>query len=154
MKTYFIRLLNYDRYANEVMLNSIIEAEMPRKSIELMAHLLSAQQIWLSRCKGLVPVGSILWPDWDSETLNKVINNNHNEWLEYLNGLQPGDFEKPISYKNLKGDSFENKLADILAHLINHGTHHRAQIGQQLKFSGAETLPVTDYIAYTRQFDC
>ncbi|MDB5154777.1 MAG: hypothetical protein JWR54_3528, partial [Mucilaginibacter sp.] len=54
-----------------------------------------------------------------------------------------------ISYKNLKGDDFENKLSDVLAHLINHGTHHRAQVGQHLKLAGVE-LPNTDYIFYIR----
>jgi len=60
------------------------------------------------------------------------------------------DFEKNIYYKNLKGIAYKNKLADILAHVINHGTHHRAQAGQQLKFAGFENLPITDYIFYVR----
>jgi uncharacterized damage-inducible protein DinB len=34
--------------------------------------------------------------------------------------------------------------------LINHGTHHRAQIGQLIKFDGLEILPNTDYIFYLR----
>jgi uncharacterized damage-inducible protein DinB len=69
----------------------------------------------------------------------------------YLDGLQPDDFEKIISYKNSRGDAFENRLSDILAHVINHGTHHRAQIGQQLKSGGLENLPITDYIFYIRE---
>lgn len=153
MKTYFINLFNYDKYANETILNAIIEASMPEKPVELMAHLLVAQQIWLNRCKGLPAVGSALWPDWKADIFSNTIADNSKEWLNYLDGLQEDDFEKLISYKSSKGDSFENKLVDILAHLINHGTHHRAQIGQQLKFAGADSLPNTDYIAYIRQLN-
>ncbi|SHL99727.1 Uncharacterized damage-inducible protein DinB (forms a four-helix bundle) [Mucilaginibacter sp. OK098] len=153
MKTYFTRLLNYDKYANETILNAIIKANMPEKPVELMAHLLVAQQIWLSRCKGLPAVGGALWPDWKADTFSDIIAKNSNEWLNYIDSLQENDFEKSIPYKNSKGESFENKLPDVLAHLINHGTHHRAQIGQQLKFAGADSLPNTDYIAYIRQLN-
>lgn len=153
MKTYFTGLLNYDRYANETILDAIIKANMPEKPVELMAHLLVAQQIWLNRCKGLPAVGGALWPDWKADTFSDIIAKNSSEWLNYIASLQEDDFEKLIPYKNSKGDSFENKLSDVLAHLINHGTHHRAQIGQQLKFAGADNLPNTDYIAYIRQFN-
>ena len=79
-----------------------------------------------------------------------MIDDNHKSWAEFLNGLHPEDFQRMIAYKNSKGDSYENLLEDILAHLINHGTHHRAQIGQQLKLAGLENLPNTDYIFYIR----
>ncbi|MDB5090555.1 MAG: hypothetical protein JWR09_4549, partial [Mucilaginibacter sp.] len=144
---------NYDRYANETILNAIVKANMPEKPVELMAHLLVAQQIWLNRCKGLPAVGGALWPDWKADTFSDIIAENSSEWLNYIANLQEDDFEKLIPYKNAKGDRFENKLPDVLAHLINHGTHHRAQIGQQLKFSGADSLPNTDYIAYIRQLN-
>jgi uncharacterized damage-inducible protein DinB len=65
--------------------------------------------------------------------------------------LDDNAFEEIVYYKNLRGDGYENKLEDILAHLINHGTHHRAQIGQELKLAGVENLPVTDYIFYIRE---
>ena len=150
MKAYFIRLFNYDQYANELMLNTIIKAGSPQKPVQFMAHLLAAQQIWLNRCKGLPAIGGALWPDWPVDTLADIIDKNSRQWLSFLNGLQPEDFERSISYKNFKGESFENKLTDILAHVINHGTHHRAQTGQHLKAMGFD-LPVTDYIFYLRQ---
>jgi len=115
-----------------------------------MAHLLAAQQIWINRCKGLPATVGELWPDLPADTLKGLITENSTAWLNYLDGLQPDDFEKLISYKSIRGDSFENKLADILGHVINHGTHHRAQAGQHLKEVGVD-LPITDYIFYLRQ---
>jgi uncharacterized damage-inducible protein DinB len=64
--------------------------------------------------------------------------------------LNDNDFERLISYKSLRGDAFENKLIDILGHVINHSTHHRAQAGQYLKIAGTD-LPITDYIFYLRE---
>ena len=150
MKTYFLKLFNYDQLANKAILQIITDAGEPKQVVKLMAHLLAAQQIWLNRCKGLPAIGGALWPDWKADTFEKLINDNHAAWVDYINGLSEADFQKIIPYKNSKGDSYENQLEDVLAHLINHGTHHRAQIGQQLKFAGVENLPITDYIFYIR----
>jgi uncharacterized damage-inducible protein DinB len=150
MKTYFLKLFNYDQFANKAILKSIIDAGEPEQAVKLMAHLLAAQQVWIKRCKGLPATGTVLWPDWKVVTLEKIMDGNHAEWIDFINGLNPEDFDKIIAYKTLKGDSYENQLEDILAHVINHGTHHRAQAGQQLKFTGIENLPLTDYIFYLR----
>lgn len=151
MKTYFTQLFNYDRYANELILQTIIKANNPEKPVKLMAHLLAAQQIWFNRCKGLPATGGALWPDWRADTFAGLIAENSTAWVNYLDELQPGDFDILINYKTLKGDSFQNKLSDILAHVINHGTHHRAQAGQHLIAAGIESLPITDYIFYLRK---
>jgi uncharacterized damage-inducible protein DinB len=150
MKDHFIQLFNYDHYANLIIAETITKANNTEKAVELMAHLLAAQQVWLSRCKGEQVTGQVLWPDWKADTFEQLISDNHSGWINFLEQLSPGDLEKSISYKNLKGDPFENKLIDILTHVINHGTHHRAQAVQQLKFDGVDALPLTDYIAYIR----
>jgi uncharacterized damage-inducible protein DinB len=150
MKAYFIQQFNYDRFANGLILEIILSTGAPEKPVKLMAHLLAAQQIWLSRCKGEPAIGGALWPDWPAAVFEQIINDNHREWLSYLNTLNPDDFDRLIAYKSFQGMPFENKLVDILAHLINHGTHHRAQAGQQLKLAGVEKLPITDYIFYLR----
>ena len=152
MKNHFIRLFKYDAWANRQMNGLIAEfgdAEQPRR---WMAHLLAAQQIWIKRCQLLPPAATMLWPDNSTAEMDAIINTNDTEWLSYLGSLQPEDFDKPIIYKTLKGDGFQNTLSDIIAHVINHGTHHRAQIGQYLKNAGAK-LPATDYILFVRDID-
>jgi uncharacterized damage-inducible protein DinB len=151
MNHYFIKLLQYDKQANLQINDLIFAANQPANAVKLMAHLLMAQQVWLSRCKGLpAPAGSI-WPDWQAVQFKYLIEENSQAWIEYLQSLTDNDFNRTINYRNSKGDEFNDKLTDILAHLINHGTHHRAQIGQCLKLAGVEQLPITDYIFYVRQ---
>jgi uncharacterized damage-inducible protein DinB len=152
MKEYFIRLFNYDTHTNLLMTEMIINAGSPEKPVQLMAHLLAARQIWLARCKAEPAIGGALWPDWKADTFAKIIEENSKGWINFLDKCTPADFDKMISYKNSKGESFENKLSDVLAHVINHGTHHRAQAGQYLK-SGGVDLPFTDYIFYIRQLE-
>ena len=150
MNEYFLRLLDYDKYANELILDGIFETKEPELPVQLMAHLLAAQQVWYNRCKYLPHTNVVLWPDWKADTLQQIINDNYIGWADFLNTCEPADFEQIITYKDTRGDAHENTLSDILAHMFNHGTHHRAQIGQHLKLAGLEKLPITDYIAYLR----
>ena len=119
-----------------------------------MAHLLAAQKRWLNRVLGLPDFDIELWPSSHEKqnNLDKIIAVNHDAWINYLNTLAETDFEKTIEYKNSGGESFSNQLSDIIVQVINHGTHHRAQIGQLLK-SGGYDLPGTDYIFHVRKIN-
>src|ERR1700761_8139594 len=124
MKTHFINLFKYDRYASQLIIDTINKTESNSEALRLMAHMLAAQQVWLGRCKNQGAVTYELWPDWKADSLQLIMNENHQQWINFLEYLSPDDFENNISYKNSKGDAFENKLTDILTHVINHGTHH------------------------------
>ncbi|MBK0381160.1 DinB family protein [Mucilaginibacter segetis] len=149
MKSYFLRLLDYDRYTNNQIIELLPGCDNPEKIVKIIAHMLAAQQVWLTRLKKLPPTGVPIWPDWTAERFEALTAENHKEFSTYINSLQEDDFEQTIAYQDSKGNPFENKLSDILCHVFNHGTHHRAQIGQYLKQSGID-LPVTDYIFYLR----
>src|SRR5438045_7440941 len=100
MKDYFIRLLHYDRYSNLRILTDLHQTEDHVKAEQLMAHLLTAQQVWLSRCIDKSANITTLWPDWKADTFEQMINNNHQQWLKYLESLNDSDFERRIRYKN------------------------------------------------------
>lgn len=148
MKTYFSRLLDYDRYANLILLNTILDAGTPEKPVQLMAHLLVTQQAWLSRCKKEIRK-IIVFPDWKADIFKAMIEENHQQWIAFVNGVT--DFDETIHYTNSTGSHYGNTITDITTHMLNHGTHHRAQIGQHLKLAGIDELPSTDYIFYIRQ---
>jgi uncharacterized damage-inducible protein DinB len=60
------------------------------------------------------------------------------------------DLNQEIHFVNMKGDSLSNKLGDILHHIFNHSTHHRAQILQLWSQKELERPPL-DYIYYQWQ---
>jgi len=151
MKDYFIKLLQYDTHLNLQLNDLLLAANHPLQAVKIMAHILMAQKVWLSRCNQSPAPAGPLWPDWQAEQFKPLIEENNKVWMEYMNSLTADSFDQTINYTNFKGDESNTKLTDILAHLINHGTHHRAQIGQHLKLAGIEQLPVTDYIFYVRQ---
>jgi uncharacterized damage-inducible protein DinB len=121
----------------------------PQSAVKVMAHLLVAQQVWLLRCQNLPAPGGPLWPDWQAMQLKYVIEQNYTAWQNHLSYIPDNELSNSITYYNTKGELFHNTLLDIVSHVLNHGTHHRAQVGLHLKQAGFEQEPM-DYIMYVR----
>ena len=88
MKAYFLKLINYDQFANKAILKAIVDGGEPERAVKLMAHLLAAQQVWINRCKGLPATGVVLWPDWKADTFEQLIDENHAAWVDFVEGLK------------------------------------------------------------------
>jgi uncharacterized damage-inducible protein DinB len=120
------------------------------KSEELLSHIISAQKIWLNRILGK----DIVIDPWQMLTQKELVPQSTPvtaDWINLLEGLHENDFEKRIEYTNMKGEKFTNTIKDIVVHVINHSTYHRAQIAQLIRQSGGEPAK-TDYIVYQRLF--
>ena len=152
MKAHFLRLFDYDYTVNQLIFGTLREcppgSDAVEKPMALMAHLLVASALWLQRLQGKSDITYNLWPKPEWGDMSAQIEANAHGWKAYLESVH--DFNQSITYQNQSGKTYANVLSDILSHVVNHGTHHRAQIGQLLKFGGLEHLPVTDYIAYLR----
>jgi uncharacterized damage-inducible protein DinB len=148
MKDHFIKLFNYDKYTNLKIAESIIAQNGPEKPLGLMAHLLTAEKVWLRRINGEYKIEVVLWPTWPADELELIINETHASWQLYLETLTEQDLQKPITYVNFQGNEYTMRVVDIITHVINHGTHTRAQAGVHLRLAGAEQLPVTDFAYY------
>ncbi len=147
MQNYFKDLLQYDRWANEQVFAKLLSLEAPEKAIRLMAHIIAAQEIWLSRILNDEFSSKTVFPDWSLTTTIENAEVNHNKLDKLIRNET--DFNRTIHYQNTKGKSYSNKLDDILIHLFNHGTYHRAQIATLMRQSGLDPA-VTDYIAFKR----
>jgi len=151
LKDHFIHLLKYNDWATREAADSINGLEIKdERLVELLSHLVSAQKNWLNRILGRdVYVGL-----WEKHAVQECINQSTDitaEWINLLESFKDKDIERRIEYKNTKGEKFSNTIKDILTHVINHSTYHRAQIAQKVKALG-EKPAVTDYIVYQRQF--
>jgi len=150
-KDHFIHLFKYNDWATRQTAESIMNPKKKnRKSAELLSHIISAQKIWLHRILGkevnIDPRQKLTEEEWIPQSTPLTA-----EWINLLEGLKEKDFERRIEYKNTKGEKFVNTLKDIIVHVINHSTYHRAQIALFVKKSGDEPAR-TDYIVYQREF--
>ena len=149
MKEHFKRLYRYDFWATKVLLDYLLQSnQVTEKSQLLISHLVSAQSIWLSRLCGTTFSGGI-FETLPLETVLQMAIDNQGAMQAYLDTMEDSKWGLLLEYKSLKGEPFSNTLADILTHLANHGSHHRAQILSDMKVVTGQ-VPVLDYIAFAR----
>ena len=71
-------------------------------------------------------------------------------WRDFLTKLGPGELDRTIEYRNTKGESWSNRIEDVLMHVIMHSAYHRGQIAMEMRGAGA--VPAyTDFIHAVRQ---
>ncbi|WP_316793771.1 DinB family protein [Pedobacter frigoris] len=145
-----LKLCQYNNWANSLVLNTLIEATeitpIPDYCITLLSHIANAQQIWTSRIRCTVQTVSV-WQLHDLNTCKSMLLESGNELSEVVENDR--DKDRIITYKTSTGADFETSVEDILLHIFNHGTYHRAQIARQMKESGLQPVN-TDYIQYVR----
>ncbi len=150
MVEHFIHLFKFSDWATERTAESIRSTQkITPDAIKLLSHIISAQYVWLSRITG-EKNNMTVWDNFTIEECFTLSVEATSKWINLLEGKNNEFLEKRIKYKNTKGDEFENSLKDIITHVLNHSTYHRAQIAQIVK--RAEGIPaVTDYIVYQRE---
>ena len=138
----------YDDWANREVLAAFQgHAESAGRPLQLMAHILSAEQLWLERLKKQ-PQSLPVWPELTLESCAQYASQLHQSWGAYLNPKL--DLGQSIDYKNSQGEPWTNTVQDILTHVLLHSAYHRGQIASQMRASG-QTPVYTDYIHSVRQ---
>lgn len=109
-----------------------------------IVHLMSADDIWFSGLRGLEI------PDWlnpadfdDRDTLRAHWDALEQTMRDYLAALS----DELLLEKPLEGEDENLIVWQVLLHVVNHGTDHRAQILRLLHDMGVKTVS-QDYIFY------
>ena len=147
----FRTLFQYTGWANDRMLTTMQAAEsVPERAVELLSHLLRTQDVWFGRIEKTDHAALDFWVDEDLAACAERAETSAQRWRTALDERATTDFDQLVSYSNSKGTHFETPLRDLLYHVINHGTHHRAQIALVLREAGIAP-PATDYIYFVRE---
>ncbi len=147
MREYFRRLFDYNRWAYARIEDHIFKYGIEHLDvIKLLSHCYNAEQIWLSRILSKKDEVAV-WEIYDAKELFKRLARSNDQWLDFVESSE--SFDETIVYANSQGDSFVSKFIDIVAHVANHGTHHRAQVSALLRQSGT-IPPKTDFIYFAR----
>jgi uncharacterized damage-inducible protein DinB len=148
MKKYFLKLYQYNEWANKRVINCLTHQNVnDEKIFSLMGHIVAAQFLWLHRIKGLPPAEVKLWGDYQLSQLVTMAEDAGRLWLEFVE--QTEDFNRELTYYNYVGDPYINNVEMIMIHLVNHCSYHRAQIAMLLRQKGFEPIN-TDFITYDR----
>jgi uncharacterized damage-inducible protein DinB len=143
-------LFSYDDWANREVLASLQALDAPpERSVKLLAHILSAERLWLERLlvqKQTLPV----WPLSTLAECNLEVDQLPGLWKNYLTALGEAGLARSLTYKNTKGESFSSQKQDILLHVVMHSAYHRGQIAADMRAAGFSP-PYTDFIHAVRQ---
>lgn len=140
----------YNRWANELFLDCLSSNTVANARVFLlMSHLLTAEEVWLCRIKSEPAPNDRLWQEYELSQLKVKNRENAEAWMGWLQELSEQDLTHQLSYRNTKGETFSTAVADVLNHVVNHGTYHRAQVASLLRLESVDP-PASDYIQYAR----
>lgn len=147
MKTFFRELFEYNHHMNEKVISSFIHHsdKASERSVKLINHILNSHRIWNNRIRKTEEDFGV----WQVHSLGFLKDLNQVNFESSLEILNTVDLSAKLEYVNTKGVAYTNTVQDVLFHLINHGTYHRAQIASDFKQAGIEP-EVTDFIVYKR----
>lgn len=146
LKHHFQQQFAYDLWASERVIAAV--AEMPdgdakQHGLRLLGHALRATTRWVERVI-----------DGKASTRDKVdapdamlerARANTRAWMALLDERTAADFTKDVTYEMPEGEERVGELRVIVAHVLNHATHHRAQAVRHIRLAGG-TPPSTDLI--------
>ena len=151
------RLIAYNQWADERVLAateglSAEEWERPRDAYfgslaDNLWHALGAQHRWLARWKGapLPPLQRPAIASWSA-----AYAASHAALRQFVAPLAAADFQRVVRYTLRVGATGEQPLGQLIVHLVNHGTHHRAETGLLLERIGRSPGDL-DYILFLAQ---
>ena len=91
-------------------------------------HLVWAQAIWLARWTGSKPVER-LEPEQGRavQMIREAYQTSHESLRSFVASLAEHDLPRVLSYTDSRGDAQQAVLWKTMLHVVNHGTHHRAE---------------------------
>ena len=149
LKEHFARLVDHLEWADQRALTSLRSAaKAPAKALEIYAHILGSEHVWLSRLYGIPPRIAV-WPNLAVDECEQLAAENASQFRKVVDGLTDNALDRGITYRNSAGDQYTSTLEDILTHVFMHGSYHRAQVASLVRAGGGTPSP-TDYIFFTR----
>lgn len=158
-RSHFLERFRHDWWANTSLL-TFLEGQTVaartatfetgfHRACHLLGHLLATELLWLGRVEESGDRTLPVWRRRSASELAELLDRSRSKWRAFLDTLMSEDFGRVVSYRNTMGQHYENTLIQIIAHVLNHSTHHRAQILSVLRELDLEP-PGLDYVVYLR----
>ncbi len=154
-------LYDYNYWARDKILETasdldheqlLAEADLSFGSLfRALLHTFNAEWLWRVRTQdGRSPQSMELESQIDSlDALEQFWQIEEKNMQEFLDTLEEAQLNNVIHYQNLSGKSYKDTLWHILAHVVNHGTQHRAEVALKLTELGRSPGNI-DFIIYLR----
>ena len=168
-RRHFVRLAQYNAWFNGELFehaSKLDDAERKRDRgaffggiHDTLDHILLCDRGWLGRLRASsLPFSSLegatlvenltdlrggVTQDWDELVASRAETDAVLE--RFAAELTPELLASDVEYRNTQGLPFKNPLWHVVAHVFNHGTHHRGQVTTLLMQAGVDPGP-TDFL--------
>lgn len=103
-------------------------------------HLMWAEDVWYNRLHD-TPRPTYTPKDYPTRAgIREKWDSVQQKWQTYLNNLSPTDLERRIDIVPFTGNPYSGTVADLVLHVVNHGTNHRAQMLRLIHDAGGQTF--------------
>ena len=144
-------LHRYDIWANRLLFDAVEEGpDQVRTSAvrDIVAHIVSAEWIWMERLSGRNPSDVPAWVDeGDVPFLRDLSGEVEKRRGTFLAGLDEAGVTREVEIRFLSGREEKAVVWRVLTHVFNHSTYHRGQLARAIRESGV-TPPSTDLIFF------
>jgi uncharacterized damage-inducible protein DinB len=150
-----LALIGYDRWASERILNAAADvdagdlaADRPGaygSVLRTLEHMMQSQLAWLARSSDTRNEPAYA-PSFDEARAG--LERSNGRWREFVAGLDDDAFSRMVDYTDSRGAPHTRPVGQILTHVVNHGTQHRAEIAIALTTLGRSPGDV-DFMIYT-----
>ncbi len=115
------QLYQYDHWANERVLNMLRDIVTDHaRSRGLIAHILAAQLIWMTRLHERDSSDLAIFPDHTLDQCGAWLEHNRESYAAFLEAIDEGALDHQIHYANTRGESYSTPIREILIHVANH----------------------------------
>ena len=155
-----IRLLyEYNCWANDRVLAAAIAVDAVGFNADVglrhgslrgtLVHALAVEWLWRQRCcKGSSPPQYIPAERFlQAESVRVAWQEEARAMRGYLGGLTEFQLDDTVCFTTRRGDNGKSVLWQVLVHLVNHGTEHRAEAGVRLVQLGQDPGDL-DFVGY------
>jgi uncharacterized damage-inducible protein DinB len=138
-----LALYKYNQWANRKILNAaanvsqeqfLADSAYPHGGLRgTLVHALFAEWIWRNRWQGNSPTSRLKPDEFPTfELLRERWTAEEKQLMDLVESLTDEQLNNPFQYWNTKGVPFEQILWKAMAHVVNHGTQHRAEAAAML----------------------
>ncbi len=109
IKTHLERMFDHVHWANLRILAALQASDgKPDKAVRLFAHILGAENVWLTRMNGEDGGSFPIWPEADLAECGRMAEANRAGYARLFERLNESDLSEATTYRNTKGDVFSD----------------------------------------------
>lgn len=155
------KLTRYKAWANELLFDAL--AKLPEAALvapqaivfgnllRTLNHVLAMDYVWQCHLRGVPHELATRNPEFCPGFAEIAVEQKRmDRWfVEYAEGLVEGARDDIVGFTFIGGGPGAMTRADILLHVVNHGTYHRGHVAQMMR--AALPPPITDYPVFLKQ---